>query len=1757
MHPVPPLDTSRPPASSDLSHPAPTCHHVRSTGESDITDIVDQHRRIESLGDYRSGTLARAIDRDGNRVLLKSPVDELASADAHASLVRQYEIGLIADHPNLATAVAIGGTDMAPIVVFDDDGGARLASTTAAGPLDVVRAVRVAAAIAEGLAHLHRRDVVHRDINPWTVTVTPDGASARIVDFEQATVIPRQQVAVASTRELSGTLQYVSPEQTGRTSRPVDFRTDLYALGILLYELLTGAPPFAEHDGLELVHDHLAVRPPAPSSRRVGVPPVLDRLVATLLEKDPDDRYRSAAGVATDLSTLADAIEHGSGVDSVELVGISRSTRFQLPDRLFGRDEELGELRRWIERPGEGASLVFVHGRSGVGKTSVIGELRSSISRHAGYMAVGKADQLDTSGAAEVFVAACRDLTRSALTEPDEFIERWRQALEELGSGAGVLTDLIPEAAAIIPDAGPVRSLDAERERHRIHHVLATFLTSLADLGRPVVLVLEDLQWADSATLDLVEQLLDEVTAQRLVIIATYRDTDVDQAHPVMRLRRRLSDRGTAYGDVELGPLPDGAATELIADASGRPAAEVAELAEVCAARTGNNPFQLRLFLRGLFETDLIRIDAATSTWTWELTEIRRRPPTENIVDLAVRRLRDAPADVAAMLATMALIGPAGDAALLEEIGLQHVDRSLRDASGLAMVDLSELAGGLAWVFAHDRIQQAAASLVDDDEANEWHARIGEVLHARYRRGDRDTSIFSVLRHLNAGRRDTGPDPALAALNADGARRALASTAYDAALQYATTGIQLLGPDAWRSDGELAFDLHISAANAARLGTDFDAMDTWLSRIETGSDDWRHRAAVARIRIVHLSHVDRNPEAVDAARSALAELGVELPTDPRLVEVVAGLIRTRLALRKWPIAELESLPPMSDPIACTTLSLLDESVSAAYFADPNVMALMIQRAMRLAIEHGNGTESPMFYAAYGMVMAGIVRRPEEGLAYADLAVRLADRIGPESKPGRVRFTRDTLVAPFTTPLVEIEPSLERAYTQGIETGDVGFGTGAHMFLALHRLIAGRHLDTVEQDLEASERLLQRHAQLRNLAAALALRQFVHDVRHGPNGRPFRGPHAVGEEHLRDAQAAGDKMAVFWTLQFRGMSSYHWGDRASARRDLADAGEHLDAVLGQALVPLHHLYCVLASTDPTSRDARRHLKKLGWFARHNPGQWEAAKHLAHGAVALADGRDDAGSRSLLLASEQATARGMPLIAALADSLLADSISDPNEALHWRGRAALAFRSWGANALAEAGEGPARPSAPPFDLDIETVVRTSEAISEQVDIDDLIHTLLQVTAHSAGADHVVLFRVGDGVVPEAEGWVTPGSSVVETRIVDGEALPDVAESIVRLVVRSGEPVLCDRAVDDPVVGSDAVVRRRQIRSLLCLPLVNQGQLQGILYFENNQVDGAFVPERFRLLQLISSQAASALEKARLLRSQQDLLAAQHKFVPVQFLQTLGHSNLFEVVKGEGVVRRIDILFTDIRGFTTLMEPMAHGEAIEFLNDYLGHMEPWVKEHGGFVTALGGDSILALFDHEIGHAGLRAALAMARAERADNERRERAGLPAVHTGFGLHSGDVMMGIVGGEDTLRATIVGDAVNLASRVQDLTKRYRTTMLVTEATAEQLADHDGVTLRPLEFVRVVGRTGTNRIYEVLEALDPELERARRGTLELFLQGADAFSIGDLGTARRRFGEVVETDPTDAPTQRMVAVCDELIDRGVTADGPPITQLESK
>ncbi|HEY1014574.1 MAG TPA: AAA family ATPase, partial [Herpetosiphonaceae bacterium] len=607
---------------------------------------------------------------DGLPVVLKLLKDPYPAPEQIARMSREYEIVRRltdgGDLPGVIRALALEADHQRPVIVFEDVGGQSLAQQGMAGKLELADLLRLAITVADTIGQIHQRQVIHKDINPSNIIYNPASGAVQIIDFGISTLLSRENPSLRSPNVLEGTLAYLSPEQTGRMNRAIDYRTDLYSLGATLYELLTGERPFEETDPLELVHAHLALQPEPPAQRRPGIPQAVSEIVLRLMAKNAEDRYQSAQGLKADLERCLAQLEREGRIDSFALGADDRSDRFQISQKLYGRERELDSLLDAFERvaaaEGEGdpgrSELLLVAGYPGIGKSALVQELYRPITRRHGYFTAGKFDQFQRNIPYSALIQALRALVRQLLTEREDQIATWRETLQAaLGVNGQVIVDVIPDVALIIGPQPPLPELAPTEAQNRFNLVFQQLIQAFAGPTHPLVMFLDDLQWADGASLRLLESLVLATASHHLLLIGAYRDNEVGEAHPLMLSLKAIREAGAAPGQISLGPLRQEDAEALLADSLPSSPEAIGELARLTLAKTDGNPFFLTEFLKSLYQEQLLRFDHRDGRWQWNVRDIQRHAITDNVVELMARKISQLPDETQGALHLAAAIG--------------------------------------------------------------------------------------------------------------------------------------------------------------------------------------------------------------------------------------------------------------------------------------------------------------------------------------------------------------------------------------------------------------------------------------------------------------------------------------------------------------------------------------------------------------------------------------------------------------------------------------------------------------------------------------------------------------------------------------------------------------------------------------------------------------------------------------------------------------------------------------------------------------------------------------------------------------------------------------------------------------------------------------------------------------------------------------------------------------------------------------------
>ncbi len=1385
-----------------------------------------------------------------------------------------------------------------------EDPGGEVLATLLGKPWDVGRFLRVAAGAARALSGLHTRGLVHKDVNPSNILVDVTTGGAWLAGFGLTTRLARERNVPNVSQAVEGTLAYMAPEQTGRMNRSVDTRSDLYSLGVTLYEMLTGTLPFRASEPLEWIHCHIARQPVPPSERVLEIPAMLSTIVLKLLAKNAEDRYQTARGVEADLRQCSAEWDTSGRIDHFPLAARDVPDRLLVPERLYGRAREIGALVDAFDRVARDGrqTLVLLSGYSGVGKSSIVNELQQAVVRAHGLFVSGKFEPHERDIPFAPIARAFRDLVRSVLLSSDIELQRWRDDLRRaLGANGQLLVDLVPDVKLIIGPQEPVAELPPQQAQARFHRVLERFVGVFARSEHPLVLFVDDLQWLDRASLDLLRNLAVHGDDMHLLLIGAYRDNEVGPTHPLSQTLAAIQDV-TAVQEVSVGPLDREAVQALIADALRQSRDRIEPLAEVVFDKTAGNPFFVMQFLHELGGEGCLAFDAGAGVWTWDLPRIWAKGYTENVFDLLAGKLNRLSARTQDTLRDLACLngGRTDELSIIQGCSEGDLHTALSEATVAGFVSRS----ADVYAFCHDRIREAAYAQIPESERAAVHLRIGRLLLAKLTEADTSERVFDVVNQLNRGATLlTSPEERVrvAELNLIAGRRARATAAYTSALVHLTAGEALLSEEDWHKRHRLRFSLSLHRAEGEFLTGDLSAAEARLSALQERAVGPTDRSAVACLRIAVYTTMDRTDRAVEVGLEQLHGFGVACPLHPgdEEVRIEYDLLRQRLG--EQPIESIVDRASTRDVQWLAAMEILMAILPAAVFTDKNLHDLVVIRMANLSLEHGLCEAATVAWAHLSMVIGPRFGHYREGYRFGEMSVALVEREDLARYRGKVFTVVGYHVLPWTHPIQAASLLMRRALELALETGDVLFAAFSAIHVSSLRLAAGDRLDEVQAEAERHLILSQR------AGFGLLIYCFQGQL---PLIRALRGESATdaaNEQILeQDPRLA---LAACWHWIRRLEARFHAGDYPSALEMAAKAERLLWTSPTFFELAEYHFYSALAHAMAwnSTRDAEA--------ARHREA---LVRHETQLAMWSATCTDTFGSRAALVAAElarvddhvleaerlyeqavrSAAAADMPNVEAIASELAAHFyLAHGLERIaqtHF-GRAQSCYRRWGAETAARRLDVYLVSSSQPLPLsanataptsadglDLATVIKASQTISGEILIDKLVETLIVTALQHAGAERALLIlRRDDEARVEAE--ATTRQDAIAVRLRGMPAGPsDLPETVLKLVLRTREAVILnDAAVPNPFSDDSYVVEHR-VRSLLCLPLVKQATLVGVLYLENNVASHVFTPTRIELLTLLASQAAISLENARLYA---DLGEAQTYLARAQRLSTTG--------------------------------------------------------------------------------------------------------------------------------------------------------------------------------------------------------------------------------------------------------------------------------
>ncbi|MBD2515982.1 AAA family ATPase [Nostoc sp. FACHB-973] len=1459
------------------------------------------------------------------------------------------------------------------LLILEDFGGESLTKIITTRRFTLTQFLKLAIQITQSLSEIHSAKIIHKDINPSNIVFNPETQQLKIIDFGISTALSRETLILKNPTVLEGTLAYISPEQTGRMNRSLDYRTDFYSLGATFYQLLTNRLPFESRDALELIHYHLALEPVAPHCIDPEIPVMVSEIVLKLLAKTAEERYQSAWGIKTDLEECLNQLQHTRRIEYFLLGQQDISDKFQIPEKLYGREREVETLLAVFQRVagqqdvGMGGrsdakreedakrgrrknanvcdkfpassyqvELMLIAGYSGIGKSVLVQEIYKPIAEQRGYLIAGKFDQYQRNIPYLAIAQAFESLIKQLLTEDEVQLCQWRKhLLAALGSNGRVITQVIPALELIVGSQADVPVLPPTEAQNRFHQVFQNFIGVFVQSEHPLVIFLDDLQWVDHASLKLIQLLATATIGQSLLLIGAYRDNEVNSAHPLMQMVEEIRHSGGVINQLSLSALSVPDINQLIADTLHCQLADSLSLAKLVQLKTGGNPFFMNEFLKSLYTEGLLKFDRQTKKWQWSIEQIQERDITDNIVHLMALKIQKLKHQTQQVLQLAACIGNCFDLQTLA-FAAQLSQREAAQALGVAIaeglifplsnthksvvldVPLTADLPPVEYKFVHDRIQQAAYSLIPPAKHCNTHWEIGQCLLQITPAEQLESKIFDITNQLNLGRKlieTQSQQDNLSRLNLMAGEKAKASAAYEAAWRYLQIGLDLLTTDSWQRNYDFTLTLYNATTEAAYLSGNFEQVEPLFQQVLHHATTLLASLKVYDVKIQTCVAQNKLIEAIQIGLELLQQLGIHLPIGPSFEDVQQALAETACKLANRGIEDLVDLPIMSEPEVLAAMQLLATMCASAYLAVPPLFLLIVLKMVDLLVEYGNMMLAPFAYAAYGIILCGVVFEIEAGYKFGQLALILLDRLNAKPIQARTLFAVSNQINVWKTHLKNSLKPLQNCYQIGVEQGDLEFAGYAAMYFCGYSFAASQPLTELQLHLTSYAQAVK---QIKHSAGIdfveICWQTVLNLVEEVPNPGMLSGQVYNEATRLPQMQQTNFQGGLFYFYLNKLFLCYLFGDANQAMANAVLAQEYLAAMTGAALVAIFHFYdslCRLAvycHTDVSKQSqlleqvAKNQAKMQNW-AHHAPmnylHKWylvEAERHRVLGEVLEAM---DAYDRAIALARENQYLQEEALANELAGKFhLANNRITIAKAYFQEAR--YGYLRWGATAKVQSLEkhyprllevssekGEIRKldttqsaSSKLEAFDLETVLKASQTIASEILLDKLLAKLMTILIENAGA------QTGYLILPTQDEWRIEAMKSIGVGATRGrhhqvilqsipleskDNNPELPTALINYVARTQESIVLNNAAAEGNFQSEPWIMRHQSKSILCAPLLNQGKLTAIVLLENNLSTKAFTPERIEVLRLLSSQAAISIDNARLLKQQAELNAS----------------------------------------------------------------------------------------------------------------------------------------------------------------------------------------------------------------------------------------------------------------------------------------------
>ncbi len=1565
--------------------------------------IISGYRVIEQIHQSKQTLIYKGVrEKDRKPVVIKLMRKEYPTPDEIAEFRNQYLLSKNLNLPSIIKSYSLENYHNSYALILEDFGGIALSNEIKDWTLNGVRQssnfiqyfLDIAIKIVSAIDDLHRHQIIHKDIKPDNILINPNTKEIKITDFSISTILPREIQYLTNPDVLEGTLAYISPEQTGRMNRGIDYRTDYYSLGITLFELLTGELPFKNNNPLELIYAHISQQPRVKKIINSNIPSIISDIICKLMAKNSEDRYQSAFGLKYDLELCLHKLQDNQTIKPFELATKDISDHFSIPDKLYGREVEIQQLLAAFDRvinPSKhhlvketevrkGVEMVFVKGYSGMGKTVVIDEIHKPILREKGYFIKGKFNQFQGDIPFSGWVQAISNLIDQLLSESDTKIEEWKtNIISSLGNQAQVIVDLIPRLELIIGSQPKAANLSGIAAQNRLKFLFHKFIKIFAIRKHPLVIFLDDLQWADAASLNFVKLLMSEKTTvnspnlfpkrlgiqmgdfdsintndndDALLLICSYRNNEVDITHPLNLAIREIKKENVRISSIKLEPLHQGDLSLLIADTLKCEVNRVISLTEVVFAKTKGNPFFIHQFLQTLYKDKAIEFNYENGGWECDVANARKLALTDDVVEFMALQIQKLPTYNQKLLKFAACIGSNFDLKTLSVMNNKSAEDTITQLWDSVLQGLvipvgtdsfsSNTDGQIKTLiidtdqqqylhfshrrtshfkFIHDRVQQAAYSLIPESEKQQIHLDLGKQLLEKTSAEFWEDDIFEIVNQFNKALALITVQQEryeLAKMNLLAGQKAISSTAYQETLKYLTTGRQLLSSDSWEQEYQLSLGLNETLAEVIYLTGDFQASEEFIEVVLAQAKTVLERIKVYEIRIQAYGAQGKAVEAVNTALNVLKQLGIVFPENPTQSDVEQAMAQTASNIAGREIKELADLPEMTEAEPLAAMRILSRAITLAYQVSPKLFLIFNLKQVDLSIKYGNAVLSAFTYVVYGLIMCGLTKDIERGYQFGQLAINLVSKSFAKNADAKVIETFNQVIRPWKEHIRNTLESLIETYYNALDKGDLEFVAHSLQAYSYHAYFAGIELPGLVQQITAYNKNINEIKQERVLHwNSIFLQTISNLLIYKDNCYNLSGNIYDEEKMLQLHHEVNDICGLLYLYFCKLQLCYLLGEYSLAFENSIEAEKYLHGAISMQLTPQFYFYDSLTrlALYPEASESKQqkllqkvvaNQKKMQHWASHAPMNYLHKFYLVEAEKYSVLEQNMQAMELFDLAIAGAKSNEYIHEEALANELAAKFYlkwGKQKIAKVYLDDAYYGYILWGAkakvknlqkrypellshillqektNVNADEKTSLSEPiliseisndktisgsnTTITTSLDLESVIKASQALSDQIYLNDLLSNLMKVIMENAAASKCALILSKNANLDLELTAISCNDKIssisTELYSIPLESSEKVPVRLINYVKRTKETIVIDDAETANDLDVDSYILDEKPKSILCIPIINQGKLFGILYLENKLTLGVFTHNRIKILNLITNQAAISLKNA----------------------------------------------------------------------------------------------------------------------------------------------------------------------------------------------------------------------------------------------------------------------------------------------------------